>query len=312
MTIRNYNNNIASHLGAYIDYFSVLLFALLILCTAFITGQYQSIHADSQLTRQSSVTSAPRHDEKGRHYTATSAPPPGVDKSWWQSASQQLSNQQLPIIWQDQTSLPSQQAAWLAPNRNSAFSSYFTEEGLIVVPSPSESNKSQHWLFAMDLSSVGTINHMLPVSKPQIQVIDNRIELRREHVTEWYINRAQGLEQGFTIHHPLNDRNETTVLELKIHGNVSIQYDDNGTVFVHDPSGNRVLTYGHLKAVDAKGKRLTANMRVNNNRLFISIASSEATYPITIDPLLMDPAVADQCTSTIIWCALGGNRISSF
>ena len=55
-------------------------------------------------------------------------------------------------------------------------------------------------------------------------------------------------------------------------------------------SGRR-LSYGRLHVTDATGKELSARMEVpssGGNELRIVVAASDARYPVTIDPTIID------------------------
>ena len=111
-------------------------------------------------------------------------------------------------------------------------------------------------------------------------------------LTEWFDNGTDGIEHGYTIDsRPTNLGDGTSVsLEVSLDGlEVSTQEkngEDNRLVFM---DGDReVLSYSKLLVVDANGKHLPAYMEPTKNGFSIAYNDSSATYPVTIDPLIIN------------------------
>ena len=80
-----------------------------------------------------------------------------------------------------------------APNRAECLRTRVTTHGLEVTPRTEEST----WSVALTLLSWGREGAMAPVPPAILSARGNRIELARgEHLVEWYVNDASGLEQG--------------------------------------------------------------------------------------------------------------------
>ncbi len=112
----------------------------------------------------------------------------------------------------------------------------------------------------------------------------DRIEFVHAGIVEWYENRPEGLEQGFTIAaRPGGDG------PLEVHGNVTGSVrpgkDPNAVDFVDD-QGSVIVHYSKLEAYDARGKRLPAHLRSSGAMLTIEVDDRSAVYPIVIDPLI--------------------------
>ena len=56
------------------------------------------------------------------------------DPSWFARVSQQIADAEYEVTWQTATALPDLDAAWHAPNRAHGLRTYFTEDGIRVVP----------------------------------------------------------------------------------------------------------------------------------------------------------------------------------
>ncbi|MDD2770485.1 MAG: hypothetical protein PHT19_17335, partial [Methylococcus sp.] len=74
----------------------------------------------------------------------------------------------------------------------------FDGQGLAVAPG----GKVPGWHWRLQLTGYGTPGHLQPVAPAEAVAAKQRLEYRRGAVTEWYENRPEGLEQGFTLARP--------------------------------------------------------------------------------------------------------------
>src|SRR5258705_2375886 len=117
---------------------------------------------------------------------------------------------------------------------------------------------------------------------------------RHSAITEWYENRRQGIEQGFTIRARAGRSvdvaaNEPLRLELALTGDLRARVRAEGReIELVDQAGRSVLSYGKLSAVDADGKLLYARMEAgaNGREIALVVDDESARYPITIDPIV--------------------------
>ena len=115
-----------------------------------------------------------------------------------------------------------------------------------------------------------------------------RIEVRRDaDLTEWFVNDARGLEQGWTFHRrPLGGAGGV-MLSLAVRGGLKprVAAVDDGLEFL-DATGAAVLRYGGLKAWDADGRILAARFEhAAGGRVRIRVDDANARYPVTVDPV---------------------------
>ncbi|MBS1790757.1 MAG: putative Ig domain-containing protein [Acidobacteria bacterium] len=106
-------------------------------------------------------------------------------------------------------------------------------------------------------------------------------------IKEWYVNTAEGLEQGFTLKQPPGERRggEPLRLALALTSELRAQAGADGqAVEFLDAAGNRVLRYDHLAASDACGRPLEARMSARGKELRLEVEDAAATYPVTVDP----------------------------
>src|SRR5205814_401512 len=149
-----------------------------------------------------------------------------------------------------------------APNRAHNLRTYFEKTGIRVHDRTAEGSPE---LLRLTLSRVGRGEAVTPVEPGAAPVTnENRVEIDRPGMVEWYVNSAAGLEQGFT----LNERAKgdgPLVVELAAEGaHTSLV----GGAIVFD-TGNRKLRYGALAATDADEVALAAHFELAGDRVRI-------------------------------------------
>jgi hypothetical protein len=114
-----------------------------------------------------------------------------------------------------------------------------------------------------------------------------RLETRRDGITEWWHNRPNGLEQGFTIDRR-PEGSGPVVVEIAVRG-ASVEIDEDGKAADFADDAGWTLRYNKLRAWDARGTTLPARMVSTQEGLDLRVDDIGAHYPITIDPLLASP-----------------------
>ncbi len=215
------------------------------------------------------------------HSNGTATLPPGVSTDWWTIAQENIRQSEYYVTWQDHTYLsdvpapPAELRAgdYQAPNRAQGLRTYFTPEGPVVIPRVwPEVVEAPPWHWGLRLTAWGREGTLQPVSDATLHPESNRIEYRRGHLTEWYINDERGLEQGFTLTlppatlgtpPPLSqdwEREESLVLELALTDDLLPHLTDDGqAVEFTTLAGEPVLRYADPHATDATGRQLPAH-----------------------------------------------------
>ena len=146
------------------------------------------------------------------------------------------------------------------------------------------------WRLTMQLESYSRANAATaPVATASTVVSDNKILYNRELVSEWYVNGANGLKQGFTLAKPPAASSEVARLQLslRVGGTLKPQLSLNGdAVDLVTASGAQLLRYDSLVVFDANQVILPAYLSTTATGIIINIDDSGAAYPITVDPLL--------------------------
>lgn len=218
--------------------------------------------------------------------------PPDVSSDWWSAVQEKIRKSEYNVTWQEKTYLPDATASWQAPNRAHNLRTYFTKAGFQVIP---RSSDIPAWRWGLSLVSFGFAGNSGLAEKAAISVNDNRVEYKRKGLTEWYINDPKGLEQGFTLYSAPESISGDAVpclsLKQEIHGDLkAILNDSSDQVEFITPGGVCVILLSKLNTIDAVGKKLPTKFAIADNLLEILVDTTDATYPIIIDPLATTPA----------------------
>ena len=188
------------------------------------------------------------------------------------------------------------------------FDATFDHQGLHLAPTQDGS-----WTLGMRLAGYGYDSHTSPVRQRDISASGNRIEFRYDDLalTEWYVNRPAGLEQGFTLGSPppapdpsLNADQWLSLLESPDEGvapyptrpllrlDLSLSGDltpkrspDRDGIDFSDEDGDVVLRYTGLYVYDARDREVRAHLALSPNSFAILVDDDAAVYPVTIDPM---------------------------
>ena len=170
-----------------------------------------------------------------------------------------------------------------AKNAKQQFTGSFDQRGLILeTQSPTGELLTSRWeLQTLEKMTVGP--GQIDLEGPKIS--NNRPSLG---LTEWYVNRKEGLEHGFTISNRPLITEDNLILKLSISGDLRVEASQNGqSIKLVQPEDRvTILHYSGLKVWDSKGNKLAARMLVNErgDELSYVVEDQEAVYPITIDP----------------------------
>ncbi len=157
----------------------------------------------------------------------------------------------------------------------------FSAKGIGVRPSQGQ------WSFDLSVARYGREGQLFSVRTAQPLAQGARVEYPREAFTEWYENRPQGVEQGFTLPSPPPGAG---LVELELRRSETLSADlapDARSVLLSDSAGTLVLRYQDLLAYDAGLQALSVRMALGPGTIRLLVDDRGATYPITIDPLVV-------------------------
>ncbi len=201
---------------------------------------------------------------------------------------------------------PQRAGEFLALNPAQALHSRFTPQGVEV----RRHSEEQMPKLAMTLRGIGYGDRQLVVSPGTVTAQDQRIEIHRtigdekpssliphpSSLTEWYVNRPTGLEQGFTLAAPPKGAGERQAgerlrLTLELSGAWQARASADGqSVDFSEAAGGGTLRYDHLVVRDARGQTLPARMSLIQRELRLEVEDAGAVWPVTIDPTLAQQA----------------------
>jgi FG-GAP repeat/Putative Ig domain len=178
---------------------------------------------------------------------------------------------------------PLGRSAWRAPNPVAGYDAYITESGVSIAV-----NDQSH--VSLSLSSLGYGAAMRAVGPGEVGGDKQTINITRDNgVREWYVNGPDGLEQGFTLSEPPGARQAGGPLRLALQVSEGWRAEaraDGQQVTLRNADGLAV-EYSKLIVRDHLERDVPARLTVAEEQVVIEVEDSEATYPLTIDPIFM-------------------------
>ncbi len=216
----------------------------------------------------------------------------------------------------------------MSPDQN--LNAWFDDDGVTVRPTVPEKERAQAWQLGLRLKAYG-YGAQMQAAPPIVarKVKDNRIEyeraafrvppsgglfaslenpaeagtlnvfnpqseIRNPTLVEWYENRADGIEQGFTIEARPERNGEVGATEplrmsLGVSGDLRARVQDEGRkIELVDAKGRAALSYSKLTAQDADKRELAARLEasVDGREIVLVVEDEGARYPIVIDPIV--------------------------
>ena len=152
------------------------------------------------------------------------------------------------------------------------------------------------------LTTFGRTSDLAAMAAIRPHIADNTASYVHDNVTEWWRILPIGYEQGFTITRRPAGNGQVA---LALTSSRAAKKQGDGLAWGK-------LNYGSLVVNDATGRRLPATLSAEGHRILISVNDADASYPITVDPLLWqeqettadDGAAGDQFGISV---AISGN-----
>jgi hypothetical protein len=192
-----------------------------------------------------------------------------------------------------------EEGVWSAPNRSQELRSRVGASGVEVFSrSTGADGAAAAWKLALRTASFGRLGEVRELAPASITVRDNCVELEYGPIREWLENRLGGLEQGWTIE-TRPDGAEPLWIGLEIGGDLCFSIDSTArSAELVDASGRLQLHYRDLLVFDARGHELPARLEPSGGDIAIQVDDSDASYPITVDPVLEGPAWSQEGNQT--------------
>lgn len=146
-------------------------------------------------------------------------------------------------------------------------------------------SKKSVQMTASQLSYGKTEIQLRTTGVPRIE--ENTVSYDKGHVVEWYKNTRQGLKQGFTVAQGPNVDSLALTIDVRSRLSMSMTSSQDEILFT-DKKGNIAFKYNNLKVFDARGNTLPSSMSCTKKSIILYTDTRNATYPITIDPLIIN------------------------
>ena len=195
----------------------------------------------------------------------------------------------------------SEQHGWGFRNLRHRFASSFGDRGWELSPipplparmnQPAREDPKWHWRY--QFSSLARDAGSQRVGRATVSAQGSTITLEHSGgIKEWYKNAPSGIEQGFEIRErPLGTQAGELVLRGAVETDLSLISGD-ATSLIFGRTDEALVRYAELVVFDATGKtipsRLSFEKGLGGGQLALHIDDSQATYPVTVDPVTSSP-----------------------
>jgi len=180
---------------------------------------------------------------------------------------------------------------------------FVSKDNTYDAPQPNSELQAQVSLAgALDLSLAGSERHasvkfdsygfgssrivaQVPVSLAKAKEATGwpQLSLDRAGVKEWFVNSDRGLEQSFQVASRPAGKPGNLWLRLSVNGALTPKTIDSNRIELA-AGGISDVYYSGLKAWDANGRALDAQMEAVGNTIVLNVDDANARYPVTIDP----------------------------
>ena len=135
-----------------------------------------------------------------------------------------------------------------------------------------------------------------------------RLHNLRPGLVEWWENRSEGLELGFTVSEPTPGEG-ALVFDLIVEG-ATVEVEAGGDALFH---AGRDLRFAGLVAWDSVGRSLPAHMEGTDQGLRLVVDDSDAVGAVTVDPLLTTAnwtVESNQVSAELGWSASSAGDVN--
>jgi uncharacterized repeat protein (TIGR01451 family) len=172
-----------------------------------------------------------------------------------------------------------------ASNPQQAYRTRFRREGIEIVP---QASTRASWRLGLSATGYGYEGDVRALEAAEPRSEQERVEYRRGLVTEWYVNRPGGLEQGFELDEPQPRRAGPLVVAMAVEGDLDVSARGDSVSFTH--GSDETLRYADLKAWDAEGRPLAARVEAVGREVRLVVEAQTARFPVTVDPTFFHEA----------------------
>ncbi|MFN8242848.1 MAG: FG-GAP-like repeat-containing protein [Ferruginibacter sp.] len=202
--------------------------------------------------------------------------------NWYKEALENIERSEYNISYQEDTK------SYTSPNRSQDLRCQYNSTLFTLQPRTGGNDK---WKLELSTTGIFAKQQLLyaPTSEPIIT--QNGASIRFNHadnfITE-YINSKEGVRQNFIIHKEPASKPRQLSIRLKANKGWYVNKVAPGEIHFAKAKGDgfeKKITYKDLNVWDADNKKLEAAFEVKGNEIAINVNTTNAAYPITVDPL---------------------------
>lgn len=188
-----------------------------------------------------------------------------------------------------------------ASNPQLRLSFHHTRDGLTVSPRPGsptlldDSLVVPDWSVQLQTQTLHLDSETLPMSqyRPAPSSLENQSSSDlAPGVNEWFINKAQGLEHGYTIQDP--DKTSPQNLDINIAATTQLTptlSETEDAIEFRDQDDQIVLNYRELHVYDHSGRELASSLSLQTPATGPAVITLHTDVRDAIFPILVDPVV---------------------
>ncbi len=235
--------------------------------------------------------------------------------NWYAQAIRYIEESEYEIKYDEATQ------RYASPNRKNGLRSFYTGKTFTLLP---RNDSNDNWKLELTTLGVYAGNKLIyaPVNNTVVSLSPKTIQFSNENdFTTEYVNNKEGIRQNFIIKKEPTGKPRSINLKLRTNkGWLINRVHDKEIHFakVTKRGDNKKITYNSLKVWDADKNELEASFSVKNNCIDIEVNTSNAVYPITIDPLSTGTAGtpdwigddADQAEARFAWCVSSAGDVN--
>lgn len=184
-------------------------------------------------------------------------------------------------------------ASHFVSNPKQQLRAWFQNDAIELASGIPSRGEQEEWKLKLRLSGVGRDGTASSFSNGIASSKGNRLQVEFPDLamTQWFENREDGLEQGFTLHKRPNGAADEVSIRLSVEGSLRVaKMESPDSLCFVDSGGSVMVRYVGLKAWDATGRLLPSRMEMRNGgSLALAVDDAGAQYPLTIDPMFATP-----------------------
>ena len=163
--------------------------------------------------------------------------PAGVPADWWSEVQRSIQLEEYAVVAEGPAG-----TNFRAVNPAHRFEGRFDAAGLRLAPT-----EGTGWAWGLSLTGWGRPGALDAADVRWLSSDEDRVELDRGLLTEWFVNSPDGLEHGFTVPVPPRDDGNRLVLDMALAGGLRPVFAEDGQAVDFFSNANvSVLRYAKL------------------------------------------------------------------